>query len=201
MRTLPPRVLALLATLASGAAATALTGCIETRAEGVKVAEAPDEDAAWANALADATKSQVIFKDFETRYEVTATYLSPSFRGAFADRLTRVYKQGQGQFDEAGSKAGFFVSVHAPDSERTDLSNQAHWTILMNGKDGSLKPELIKKLDDKERWRAFFPTVTSWTTEYLIVFDTPATATSGLVDKVPVSLLIANADAQVTLSW
>ena len=121
-----------------------------------------------------------------------------------AKRLSRVYQQERALFDEASTKAGFFVSIDAPNGARIDLSNQNHWTVLLSsGADQGLKPVMVKRLDDKERWRAFFDTVNEWTTEYLVVFDTPSidAKSPALVEKSGLTLTFANADAQVRLSW
>ena len=183
--------------------AAALPGCISSVESDVDVTDSPKEDHDYSRALEKATQERTVFKDFETRYRVTATYLSPEFRAAFGQRLERVYKKGEAHFEEANQKAGFFVSIHSPDEDRTDLANPLHWTVLLDSKDGPLKPVLVKRLNDKERWRAFFDGVTSWTTEYLIVFDAPSINANSpdLVEKTNVGLTFANADAQVNLVW
>jgi hypothetical protein len=190
--------LALATTLGLGAA-----GCVKSLESDVDLTPPPKDDGEYAAALAKATQARKVFKDFETRYEVSATYLSPEFRGAFTRRLERVYKKGQGEFEEAAAKAGFFVVLHAPENDRTDLTNPHHWTVQLATKDGPQQPILVKKLNDKERWRAFFPAVTQWTSEYLVVFDTPAVDANSpqLVEKTGVELTFANADAKVNLAW
>lgn len=184
---------------------TALTaGCVSSIEEDIRITPAPKEDQPYYEVLEKATKSRTIFKDFENRYQLSATYLSPEFRAAFAQRLERVYKNAPMQFEEASARAGFFVSIDAPDDERIDLSNPHHWSIFLGGAGNApMKPLLVKRLDDKERWRAFFDNVTDWTTEYLIVFDAPSVNANAkdLVAKTPINLMFANADAQVSLNW
>lgn len=178
-------------------------GCVHSIESDVAIAPAPLEDSEYGEALTKATQARTVFKDFETRYQLTATYLSPAFRTAFSRRLERVYRSGHVEFEEAATKAGFFVSLQAPEGERTDLTNPRHWTVQLAGKDTPVQPILLKKLSDKERWRAFFPSVTEWTTEYLVVFDVPAVDTNSpqLVQPTNMGITFANADAQVTLSW
>lgn len=180
-----------------------LPGCVTSVEPDVSVAMAPSEDPEYSAAFAQATKARVVFKDFETRYQLSATYLSPAFRAAFARRYTRVYKKDMVEFVEATQKAGFFVIIQSPTDDRTDLTNPQHWTLVMNTKDGPMKPILVKKLNDKERWRAFFDSVTKWTTEYLVVFDAPAVNANSpdLVEKTGINLMFANADAEVNLTW
>ena len=188
--------------------ALAPLGCATSQEAGTEISEAPSEDPEYSHALDKATQKRVVLKDFETRWRLSATYLSPEFRTAFAKRLGRVYLQDASngpQLDEAASKAGFLVSLQAADVERLAIDNPQHWTIVLNvaGTPTPLKPVLIKKLPDKERWRAFFDGVDFWTTDYLLVFDTPSvdTASAALVEKSPMRLTFANADGKVHLDW
>lgn len=181
-----------------------MTACVSSIEEDITLTPSPTEDEGYRQALEKATKSRTIFKDFENRYQLTATYLSPEFRSAFAQRMARVYKNAPMQFEEASAKAGFFVTIEAPNDDRIDLTNPHHWSIFLGSNDKNpLKPVLVKKLDDKERWRAFFDSVTPWTTEYLIVFDAPSVNANSkdLVAKTPINLMFANADAQLSLNW
>lgn len=183
--------------------AFAMGGCVYARETDVKVAASPMEDDAFDKALRKATQKRSVFNDFETRYEISATYLSPEFRGAFAKRLEDVYKRADVELGEIGQKAGFFVSLQSFDDTRTDLTNNQHWTILYASKEGTVRPILIKRLYDKERWRAFFPSVDHWSHDYLVVFDVPSIDANApkLVEKTAVTVTFANADAQVELTW
>ena len=191
-------------------AAIALTGptaCVTSKEPDVETHAPPLADPDYGPVLAKATQSRVVFRDFENRYQVTATYLSPEFRAAFAKRLAQVYLNDESRlFEEASAKAGFFVSIEAPSNElneKTDLSNPQHWTVQLAGSQGPLKPILVKRLNDKERWRAFFAGINTWTYEYLVVFDAPSVNPHSpeLVQKTGVTLTLANADAKVDLSW
>lgn len=192
-----------LALLAILGAFFALPGCVTSTEPDIHIAQAPNEDLEYSEALQKATKERTVYKDFETRYRVTATYLSPEFRAAFGRRLERVYQRSEPLFEEANAKAGFFVSVHVPGVTNPELNNQQHWNVLMQSKEGALKPVLIKKVADKERWRAFFRSVTDWTQEYLVVFDAPSVnpQSPDLVVKQTVNVTFANADGQVSLTW
>lgn len=180
------------------------TSCLSSIEPDIQLNPSPKEDGVYHQVLEKVTKSRVIFRNFENRYEITATYLSPEFRSAFAERLTRVFREAPMQLEEASDKAGFFVSISAPNDERIDLTNPHHWSIFLASANGSpIKPVLVKRLDDKERWRAFFDHVTDWTREYLIIFDAPSVNASSkdLVAKTPINLMFANADAQLSLNW
>jgi hypothetical protein len=180
-----------------------MSGCVHSIDSDIKVADAPEDDSAYDAILQKSTRSKSVFKDFENRFQVVTTYLSPEFRSAFSQRLTKVYMTGVGEFEEANAKAGFFVSLNAPFEDRTDLANSQHWSVLMKTPDGLIKPVVVKKLNDKERWRAFFGSVNSWSHDYLIVFDTPGVnpASADLVEKTTINIVFANADGQVSLTW
>ena len=179
------------------------TGCVTAMESDVHPATTPNEDHAYTKALTAATRQRTVYKDFETRYTVAATHLGPNFRSAFAARLARVYKMERTQFDEARTKVGFFVSLHMPGDGATDLENPQHWTVTLTSVGTSIRPTLVKKLTDKERWRAFFPAVNPWSVEYLLLFDAPAaTAKSAdLMAQPGLALSFANADGQVELVW
>ena len=184
------------------AACFGLAAC-QTGGSDVKLAGEPVEDAEYYEAFKSASRHGKVIADFETRYQVWATYLSPSFRNAFSRRIERVFAESVGHFEEASARAGFFVSVTAPDDRRLDLANEHHWSIQLSDGTTTLKPVMVKRLNDKERWRAFFDTVNTWTIEYLVVFDSPSVATNSpeLVQPTNLTLKLANADGRVTLSW
>lgn len=194
----------LLAPVLLAAAHLLLSSCVTAHEDDVFATAAPKDDEDYAPAFAKATQSRTLFKDFENRYSVTATYLSPEFRTAFARRLARVYKAERPPFEEASQKAAFFVSITSPSPDKIDLTNPNHWTVLLGGGgETAMKPVLVKRVDDKERWRAFFDTVNHWTTEYLIVFDAPSVdpKSPALVEKVGLNLTFANADGAIALAW
>ncbi len=54
----------------------------------------------------------------------------------------------------------------------------------------------------KARWKPFFEHVSLWSSEYLIVFDTPYAGSSGIMaSKGEVELSIAQAKAKVLFRW
>jgi len=180
-----------------------LWSCVTSTEDGVTIHPAPEEDSEYFPVYEQSTRKADVTKDFGTRYKVSVTYLSHEFRAAMSKRLERLYQQGQPALEEATQKAGFFVSVFTSKRDVADLSNRDLWNILMRTKDASFKPVAIRKLSDKERWSPFFPQINLWSTDYLVVFDAPSVnpMSADLVDKTPIHLVFANADAQVELSW
>lgn len=189
--------------LSSWLVAFCVVGCVHSKEADVTITESPTEDQSFDKALEKAAKTRSVFSDFETRFILTAIYISPEFRAAFSKRLEKVYKKSDVELGEIGSKAGFVVTLQVFDDTRADLTNPQHWTVLLNREDGPVRPILIKPLADKERWRAFFPSINQWSHDFLVVFDAPGVDanTPKLVEKSPVSVTFANADAQIALTW
>ena len=51
------------------------------------------------------------------------------------------------------------------------------WNIYLKVGDKRLKPQLFKRVRPKEKWNQFFPTITFWSHEFLIVFELPESMT------------------------
>lgn len=183
-------------------AATTLS-CVQTLSSNVDLNTPVEDDRPYMKSYDASTHTHKVIKDFETRYIITATYLSPDFRTAFAKRYEQLYKDPQPVLDEASGKAGFFVTFFSPTNDGYDLENTQLWNIQMEIRDQKLKPVLVRRLRDKERWTPFFADVSPWSKEYLVLFDTPSVTPSSpdLVEKNPITLNFANADAHVKFNW
>jgi hypothetical protein len=181
--------------------ALAIIGC--TNNASIEMNKTIFEDQDYHKAHAEASRSAEIYRDFESRYRVSATYLSPRFRAAFATRLKDLFTQEFASFDEASKNAGFFVSIESPDENEIDLNDSHLWTILMEIGGSKQKPVLIKRVTQKERWSPFFSAINKWSREYIIVFDsTPVSPNDpDMVDKKSVQLTLANSDAKVSMEW
>ncbi len=182
-----------------------LSSCVSNLESDVVLTPTISQDTPYKEALQKATRDRTVFKNFETKAIVHATYLSPEFRAAFAERLNRIFKRSDVHFDDTKDKAAFMVSLEVPGIwyERNDLTDPYQWTITMDSDQGPIRPVMIKRILDKERWRPYFTHVTEWSGEFLVVFDAPSVNPNSdqMVVKTPVKLTIANADAQLNLTW
>ena len=162
-----------------------------------------EQDTKYEKAWRRASRSTTVYRDFETKYTIEATYLSPEFRSAFAERAERFAKSKLQFLEESSEKSGFFVTIFSPDSKVDDLADQEHWTIQFQDGEKMLRPAFIRRLADKERWKNFFPGVNRWSSEYMVVFDSPSrsTASKELAVENPVQVQFTNADADVTMRW
>ncbi len=179
------------------------TACVQTLSSAVDINIPVHDDRSYMKVYDASSHTYKVITDFETRYIITATYLSPDFRTAFAKRYEQLFKDPQPVLEEASDKAGFFVTIFSPTRDGYDLENNQLWNIQMELRDQKLKPVLVRRLRDKERWTPFFADVNMWSKEYLVLFDTPSVTPSSpdLVEKNPITLNFANADAQVKFHW
>jgi len=178
------------------------SSCITSWGDSVDVHHSPEDDKDYFEAYLKATRDDKIFVNFETRYTMSITYLSPEFRQSFAKRYETLFGTPQPFLDEASSKLGFFISVFSPDDDKYDLKDEQLWHTKMMIGDSAHRPALIKRLSKKERWRPFFSNVHNWSHEYLVLFDTPSVDLSAetLKDR-SISLTLSNADARIAQSW
>ncbi len=177
--------------------------CVTSIEEAVEINPTAESDGAYYKVYSKYTREANVFDNFENKYNLTATVLSPEMRSSMASRYERLYKVQQGILEEASSKTGFFVSIFSPERGGLDLDDEVLWTIMVKIGETPRRPALVRRLGEKERWRPFFPEVNQWSKEFLIVFDEPLPdlATDDLVRKNSISLKIANADASVSLAW
>lgn len=193
----------LLTTAAIVAAFSLASSCVRSLESGVTIHVAPEDDKDYATVYDQHSVNYELITDFETRYVVNATNLSAAFLKSFATRFEKLFNEPQPILEEAATKAGFFVTLFAANRDMRDLADDRIWNIQLERDGKVLKPVMVKHLPQKERWRPFFKTVSPWTREYLIVFDTPQADNGAkqLVKEATTRLIFANADAKITTGW
>ncbi len=178
--------------------------CVSSWDKGIKASDSISADNSYYERYTSATRGGDLIVKFEVKYRVHATYLSPEFRTSLLKRANELYLEGAPDaFNEATSKAGFIVTAYGLDRDSVDLLNPNHWTLLFESKEGPVKPVLVKKINDKLRWRNFFETMTPWTTDYLVVFDRVAVnpGADNLVEKPITKLTMATGEGKIQLEW
>lgn len=184
--------------------AMSVVGCVSSIDKGFELNEEIYNDEDYYDKYQSATRGGDLISKFDIRYRLHATYLSPEFRNALVKRVQKLYMEdAAGAFEEASSKAGFIVTVYGLERETADLANTSHWTLIFETKDGPVRPVLVRKINDKIRWRNFFDTISPWTSDYLVVFDRAAVnpGAANLVEKPKTKLVLANGEGKVQLEW
>lgn len=180
------------------------------------------DDEPYSRALSTATREASVYGDFETKVLIKATFLSPEFRNAFNIRYEKMMHENQFSLSAADRKAGFFISVFTPDGGGLDLNNRKLWALSLKTLSGQqYHPSMVQKLTNKKRWISFFPWLTKWSEEYLVLFDTEHAAADAAADapdpepsssdaedassevSAPweIELSLANSDARISLRW
>lgn len=178
-----------------------VAACQTTNDEGVETATAIEADTDYYSSYTKATRSKTVHDEFKTRFSITSTFLTTDFRNAMAKRHLELFQESQPVLGEASDKAGFFISAHVSNEDLADLRDERLWNIFVDSPSGPIQPVLIKKLREKEQWKAFFPEVNLWTEEYLVLFDSSFGDSEKLVQKDAVRLMISNRHAKVSFNW
>lgn len=179
-------------------------GCSTLKSENIELRDAPQDDRPYFLALEKATRSADIYRNFETDYKIQATLFSPEFKEALRERHKKLMLSDSSAFEETSTKLGFLVSIFAPDSNTIELANKTHWTVLASsGSNHDLQPIMMRKIEDKTRWKNYFHYLNKWTQEWLIVFDIPTVNPDAgkLVEAQKTTLTLATGDVKTTLTW
>ena len=131
------------------------------------------EDTEYSVVYEQATTSLEMIDNFETKFIIQVTALSPKFRQAFSDRYKTLYSETQPVLTEASNKSAFFVSLFAANEDLLDLSDETLWNIQPLKSSGIKKPIRVKKISNKSRWTPFFDGISPWTKEFLVLFNVP----------------------------
>jgi hypothetical protein len=104
---------------------------------------------AYEDALSTWTRSAKIYRDLESRINVSATYLSPRFVDAMAAERRQVFSSTDADLaawqkeraEESGQFEVFFVSVSTPDRDWNDLGQRdSMWRLYLETDRGDKIP-------------------------------------------------------------
>lgn len=182
-----------------------LVGCVSSSDKKIELNESPEDDKVYFKALEKATRSADVYHNFETEYKVKATLFSADFKAALRERHKNILLLDSSAFEETSNKLGFLISIFAPETSTIELDNKSHWTIVSSsGNSQNLKPIMLRKIDDKTRWKNYFHYINKWTHEWLVVFDAPTVQSPSeqqLVEAQKTTLTLATGTAKMTLNW
>jgi hypothetical protein len=165
--------------------------------------DSPHEDDDYIEALEKATVDIEVNDNFQTEYQLSATYISPEFKDALNKRVQSIYDNPNTDLVNSDSKSGYFISVFAPDTQLMNLTDSNLWSIHLKSADKKYTPLKIKKIYKKEKWEAFFPYISAWSQEYFILFEKDQIDASlgKMVSNPPTELIFSNSKTKSILTW
>jgi hypothetical protein len=173
-----------------------LTACISSPEPEVSYPLKARDDKPYFKAYEAASVQYDVIHNFETKFKVHITRVTPDFQQALTQRYAHIWNEPQPLMQEAAQKTAFFVTIYTANPELQDVTDADVWNIQLQLNGQTLKPSAIKKLKPKERWEPFFPEINLWSLEFLLLFDRqPDNGTD------PMELILSSPDGSVRANW
>ena len=133
-----------------------LWGCGSVR-EYLEIARDKGVSKEYGAALADWTRSQVAYSQFETRLRITATFKGRAFQKAYLAEYARIYvlsdderrKREDAQTQLAGDCREIFFYAYIPEKDYNDFEKrQSTWTVfLQDERGGRIEPLELRRIE------------------------------------------------------
>lgn len=179
-----------------------LPGCLSTiDATNLQTPTPVPEDVGYNKIYQESSQKFDFIDKFETKYKLNITQLNANFRQAIATRYEQVFLEPQPLLTEASTKTAYFVTIYSSNNKLADLTDERLWSIQLRSGSSVLKPSAIKRIEPKERWQLFFPDISSWSSEYLLLFDqAPPMNQPDAVNAVS-ELILASPEGSISTRW
>ena len=151
--------------------------CVSTSSPNLSLTGSIYDDKSYFPVYDSHTKSYNVIQDFMTNLTIATTAIDPEFNEAFSKRYEEIYKEPHDLVSDIDKKAAYFISIYSPDRKVKKVQSAHVWNIYLNVDGKRIKARSYKRMRPKDKWKYFFPTITFWTNEYLVVFDLPGTQT------------------------
>ncbi len=173
-----------------------VTGCLSSLGPEIRYPLEASDDKPYFQIYQAASITYDVVHNFETKFTAHVTRVTPPFRQAIAERYQHIWNEPQPLIVDASQKTAFFVTLYTANRELENVANTDLWNIQLMIDGQTLKPSAVKKLKPKERWQPFFPEITQWSLEFLLLFDRdPGTGTE------PLQLVLSSPDGSVRAVW
>jgi hypothetical protein len=194
---------AILGGLASGGCATRVTTLYE------KVLGSPS----YARTTESLTRTREVRDGLETRFILSATWLSPEWITAFSEEYANIYYLDPARKDrvvaawkgESTKYARFFVTLSTPDERGNDLEkSDTLWSLrLVRADEKDFQPAYVRKTTLKaEEVARFFPFAGSWSRGYEVAFPLEAVEPVAAKAGQPrMKLVLAGVQGRAVLDW
>lgn len=182
-----------------------ITGCASLQ-EYLDIPREKGLSETYLNALESWTRSKTVYRDFETKIHVSATYRNALFLQAYQYEYARIYQEEKNKMDGDGiavtdpKSQDFLFYAAVPDRDANNFASaKSTWRIYLVTAEGhKIKPIEIRKIADVSPTMEFFyPYINKYHgNTYLLKFpETPQA--SGKSFKI----VFTGVSATLELSW
>ena len=161
-----------------------------------------------------ATRAREVRDGLDTRFILSATWLSESWVSAFAEEYSNIYYLDEARRDrvisswrgESEKYVRFFVALYVPEEKGNDLENPATlWSLrLVRADEKDYEPVYIRKSSLRpEEISRFFPYSGTWYRGYELAFPREAgePAISARAGSPRLKLVLSGVEGRAVLSW
>ena len=159
------------------------------------------QDQVYLAAYEAASQSAEIYANFETLLQARVTYLSPAFMKAYETREQALQLIPLHAFGTLTHKIGFLVSLFTPNDTAERFADNTYWSITLQVGEQTYKRTLLLPQREKLRLQSFFPHISSWSKEFLLVFTPDDLTSTPKQSHAPLRLSLHHPQAGVILTW
>jgi hypothetical protein len=159
------------------------------------------------------TRTKEVHDGLDTRFILSATWLSPEWIRAFSEEYSNIYYLDAGRKEKVISRwkgeseayVRFFVALFVPDERGNDLEKPGTlWSLrLVRADEKDFEPAYVRKSELRtEEISRFFPYSGTWYRAYEVAF--PKEAMEGPAPKAGASrlkLVLSGVQGRAVLSW
>ncbi|MBI5574785.1 MAG: hypothetical protein HY896_00290 [Deltaproteobacteria bacterium] len=159
------------------------------------------------------TRTKEVHDGLDTRFILSATWLSPDWVRAFTEEFTSIYyldterteKVTRQWKDESERHARFFVALFVPDERGNDLEKEGTlWSLrLVRADEKDFAPAYVRKSDLKPaEISRFFPYSGTWYRAYEVAFPKEAMGGEPAKPGTPrLKLVLSGVQGRAVLAW
>ncbi|MEW6720649.1 MAG: hypothetical protein AB1346_09385 [Thermodesulfobacteriota bacterium] len=175
-----------------------------------KVAGSP----AYARVTEDATRTREVHDGLDTRFIITATWLSAPWLKAFSEEYSRIYYIDPARRDrtiaqwraESERYVRFFVALWVPEEKENDLDKpESLWSLrLVRADEKDFGPVYVRRTALRpEEMARFFPYSGTWYRGYEVAFPKEAepSAEDAKTSAPRLKLVLAGVQGRAVLAW
>lgn len=191
-------------------AAAVLSAC-GTRV--ISVYETAVRSPRYNRTLESLTRTKEVHDGLETRFILSATWLSPEWATAFAEDYANIYyldparagRVATSWKEESGRHTRFFLALFIPDEKGNDLERpETLWSLrLVRSDEVDFQPVYVRKASMRpEEIARFFPYSGTWYRAYEVAFPKEASAMPGRSSAQPrMRLVLSGVQGRAVLVW